>query len=221
MAERTSYAKVAIVGTTGTGKSYLTKTADRNVTGFINMERKPLPYKLEPFKFEGKPKTWSGFIKCLKDFIENKEIKNIIIDSQSEAFKVLKQEMSKNFSGFDIWNNYAKQVYEYIDIFKNAEKDIIIFSHDELVTVEGYKQKRMLSYGKEFGDGKLEREFTIVLYTGTKLINGKPTYFLKTFEEDTSSKTPEGMFPDKDGNTLLNINNDAKFIFDNLESYYS
>jgi ABC-type Mn2+/Zn2+ transport system ATPase subunit len=42
---RSFYGKLAIVGPTGAGKSYLSKTVDREHTGYINMERKPLPFK--------------------------------------------------------------------------------------------------------------------------------------------------------------------------------
>src|SRR5690349_1561455 len=80
--ERIYYAKVAIVGPTGSGKSYMTKMADRDTTGFINTENKPLPYKSAPFKFEGRSKTWAGFMKNLKDYAENPDVKRIIIDSQ-------------------------------------------------------------------------------------------------------------------------------------------
>jgi hypothetical protein len=220
--KRSFYGKLAIVGPTGAGKSYLSKTADRETTGYINMERKPLPFKEGgPFKHMGMPKNWASFKANLEKYGSDPEIKQIIIDSQTMAFNTLNKEMAQNFTGFDVYKNYNRQVYEYIEILKNIEKDIIVYSHDEWLKVEGEGKKRMMSvHGKEF-EGKIEQHFTIVLYTGTRMKDGKPQYFLKTFEQDTSTKVPEGMFPDKNGNNHLEIPNDGKYIFDCIESYYS
>lgn len=214
--KRTFYAKVAVVGQSGSGKSYLSKTADRATTGFINVERKPLPYKVEPFKFQGNPKTWAGFMKNLSDYIANPAIKQIIIDSQTMAFELLNTEMKKNFSNWDVSKNYNTQVTEYLTVMKEAEKDIIIIAHDEILKVDdGSKQKRMFVHNKEH-EGKIERHYTIVLYTGKKITDGKPEFFLRTFEEDTSTKVPEGMF-----GGAIEIPNDAAVIFGEVAEYYS
>lgn len=221
--ERSFYAKVAIVGPTGAGKSYLSKTVDRGPsTGYINMERKPLPFRDGgPFVNMGMPKNWASFKANLEKYGNDEKIKRIIIDSQTMAFNTLNKEMAVNFTGFDIYKNYNRQVYEYIELLKNIEKDIIVFSHDEWLKVEGEGKKRMMSvHGKEF-EGKIEQHFTIVLYTGTRMKDGKPQYFLRTFEQDTSTKVPEGMFPDKNGDNLLEIPNDGKYIFDSIEKYYT
>jgi len=219
--ERTFWGKVAIVGPTGSGKSYLTKTADKNHIGFLNVENKPLPYKAEPFKFQETPKNWADFSKNLDKFATSPDVSGIIIDSQTMAFAMLNNEMQKNFTNWDIAKNYNKKVYDYLVYMKGIEKDVIVFSHDEMLRIgEGGKQKRMVVHNKEH-EGKIEEHFTIVLYTGTRIVNGKPQYFLRTFEEDTSTKCPEGLFPDKDGNNLLEIPNDAQYIFSCLEKYYS
>jgi nicotinamide riboside kinase len=214
---RIYYGKVAVVGPSGTGKSYLSKTADKKTTGYVNIERKPLPYKIgEHFSMEGKPKNWTGFMKCIKDYGENPELKTIIIDSQTMAFNILQKEMSASFTGFDVYKQYNRNVYDYLELIKNIEKDIIILSHDELIKLdEGSRVRRMAVHGKEF-EGKIEQHYTIILYTGTRMKDNKPEYFLKTFEQDTSTKVPEGLFGDK-----LEIPNDAEFIFKSLENYYS
>jgi len=222
LTERLFYGKCAIVGPTGAGKSYLSKTTDRETTGYINMERKPLPFKEGgAFKHMGQPKNWASFKANLELYGNNPQIKRIIVDSQTMAFNTLNKEMSMNFNGYDVYKNYNRQVYEYLELLKNIEKDIIVFSHDEWLKLEGEGKKRMMSvHGKEF-EGKIEQHFTIVMYTGSRLTNGKPQYFLKTFEVDTSTKVPEGMFPDKNGANLLEIPNDGKYIFDAIESYYT
>ena len=45
--------------------------------------------------------------------------------------------------------------------------------------------------------------------------------YLEKRAEDTSSKVPESLFPDKNGDNLLEIPNDAAYIFKALEEYYS
>jgi len=210
---RTYFAKVAIVGQSGTGKSYLTKTANRQTTGYINFERKPLPYKAEPFKYEGKPSTWAGFVKNFQDYLDNKDIKLIIVDSFTMALNTLVKEMGAKYTGYDIYKFYNKAVYEFLEIMRSAEKDILIFAHDELLKADGEQVKRMATHGREF-DGKLEQHFTIVLYTGSRYKDSKPEYFLKTFEPNTSAKSPEGLFP------KLEIPNDADYIIKQIESYY-
>jgi hypothetical protein len=212
--QRQDFGKVLVAAPSGYGKTFLAKTADYEKTGFINVENKPLSFKAT-FKFHGKPKTWAGFMKNLEDYSKNPEIKNIIIDSQSMAFDMLHAEMKQNFKGYDIYSNYNTQVKKYFDLMKSVEKDMIVLSHDESIVVEGYKQKRAKVHGKEF-EGRVEAQFTIVLFGGKKLDDNKPRYFLKTFEEDSSTKVPEGLFDNK-----LEIPNDAKFIFEALENYYS
>ena len=233
-AERSFYAKIAVVGPTGTGKSYLSKTCDVETTGYINMERKPLPYRqTQPFKYMSQPKSWTDFKKAIEDFgkleglsasgkTDFSKIKRIIIDSQTMAFNTLNKEMNANFT--DTWvayRNYNKQVYEYLEMLKGIEKDVIVLAHDEWLKLEGEGKKRMMAvHGKEF-EGKIEQHFTTVMYTGSRMKDGKPNYFIRTFEPETSTKVPEGMFPDKDGNNLLEIPNNGKYIFDAAEEYYS
>jgi len=131
------------------------------------------------------------------------------------AFNLLNKEMGNTFTGYDVYKQFNKHVHEYLELIKNIEKDIIVLSHEELINIDGYKQKRMKVQGKEF-EGAIEQHYSIVLYTGTRLKDGKPEYFLHTFEPETSTKVPEGMF-----NGALEIPNDAGYIFSEIESYYS
>lgn len=218
---RSFHAKVAIVGPSGAGKSYLSKTANHETTGYVNIERKPLPFKqLKPFKHMGQPKTWSAFMKNIKDYGDNPEITQMIIDSQTMAFNILHKEMGQNFTGYDVYKQYNRQVYEYLELIKNIQKDIIVLSHDEIIKLdEGSKVKRMSTHGKEF-EGKIEQHYAIILYTGTRIKDNKPEYYLKTFEVDTSTKVPEDLFVGTKGEQLMEIPNDAEYIFNAIEKYY-
>lgn len=211
---RTDFGKILIVGPTGVGKTYLSKTANRDTTGYVNPERKPLSYK-GTFKFMGKPKTWNGFLKNIEDYGKNEEITYMIIDSQSMGFEILHAEMKSNFKGFEIYGNYNKEVTKYLNLIRDIEKDIIVISHDETLVDQGYKQRKAKVHGKEF-EGRIEAYYTTVLFADKKLKDGKPSYFLRTFQEDTTTKVPEGLFGED-----LEIPNSAEYIFNALKEYYS
>lgn len=216
---RTDYGKVLVVAPSGYGKTFLAKTADEQSTGFINSELKPLSFK-GVFRFHGRPKTWASFLQNIKDYADNPDVSNIIIDSQSMAFDNLHSEMKINFKGFDIYSNYNTQLKRYFDLIKSINKDVIVLTHDETVVIDGYRQRKAKVHGKEF-EGRIEAQYTVVLFGGKKLDDGRPKYFLKTFEEDTSTKVPEGMFLNSKGVEMLEIPNDAGYIFSALEQYYS
>jgi hypothetical protein len=218
--QRHDYGKVLILSQSGNGKTFMGKTADFESTGFINISRKSLPFK-GTFKYMGKPKTWEAFLKNFKDYVENSEIKNIIIDDITMAFDALLQMCQMNLKGYDVFAAYNKKLPEFLDLLRDAQKDIIVTGHDEILLLEGFKQKRAKVHGKQF-EGALEKYFTTVLYADKRMKESKPEYFLRTFEMDTSAKCPEGLFsPKGEGDTPLEIPNDAGFIFKSLEEYYS
>lgn len=217
--KRIEHGKVLVVAPSGYGKTFLAKTADFSKTGLVNSEQKPLPFK-GTFKFMGKPKTWAGFLKNLEDYAKNPEITNIVVDSQSMAFDILHNEMQQNHKGFDVYSNYNKQLAKYFDLIRDIQKDVIVLSHDETVVEQGYKQRKAKVQGKQY-EGRVEAYYTVCLFADKRIKDNKPEYFLKTFEEGTSTKCPEGLFPDKNGDNLLEIPNSAEYIFRALEEYYS
>lgn len=213
-AERVDFGKVLVIAPSGYGKTFMAKTADRDTTGVINSERKPLSFKAE-FKFHGRPKTWTAFLKNLEDYGNNPEVENIFVDSQSMAFETLHSEMQNNYKGYDVYSNYNRELVKYFNIIRDIKKDIIVCSHDESLVTEGYRQRRAKVQGKQF-EGRVEAFYTVVLFADKRLKDNKPQYFLRTFEPETSTKTPEGMFGE-----LLEIPNDAGFIFTAVKEYYS
>ncbi len=211
---RTDYGKVLVIGPSGYGKSYMAKTADFEKTGYINPERKPLPFKAT-FVNTGRPKTWAGVLKNIQDYGDNPSIDNIIIDSQSMAFEMLHMEMKELYDGFKVYSNYNTEVSRYFNLIRNIPKDIIVISHDETLLEQGYKQRKAKVHGKEF-EGRVEAYYTTVLFADKRLKDSKPEFFLRTFQEDTSTKVPEGLFGD-----LMEIPNSAGYIFQSLQNYYS
>ena len=211
--DRIDYGKVLVVGPSGYGKTFLAKTADKELTGFINAERKPLSFR-DVFKHTGRPKSWASYMKNVEDYGNNPDLKYMIIDSQSMGFEMLHADMKAAYKGYDIYSNYNKELTKYFDLLRNINKDIIVLSHDETLAEQGYKQRKAKVHGKEY-EGRVEAYYTTVLFADKKLKDGKPSYFLRTFQEDTSTKVPEGLFDD-----ALEIPNSAEFIFNALQNYY-
>lgn len=212
---RLDYGKALILGQSGYGKTFMFRNCDPDTFGFINAERKPLPFR-KNFKYHGKPTNWYSFIKNLEDFGNNPDIESIGIDSESMAFDMLYQECQANFKGFDIYSSFNRQIVQFLNLLRDVQKDIIVTGHDELLLIEGYKQKRAKVHGKMY-EGRIESYYTIVMYADKDFKNDEARYFLKTMLPDTSSKVPPDMFNE----TKYSIPNDAAMIFAKMKEYYS
>lgn len=65
-------------------------------------------------------------------------------------------------------------------------------------------------------EGVVEKEFTVVLYGDNKFgDSGKPEYFLRLAEENTSAKCPPDLF----GEDVLKIPNDVQLILDKIHEF--
>lgn len=207
------YYKILLVGQTGKGKTYSFRDMDSARTGFINPEDKPLMFE-NPFKYHAKPRKFAGVMKALQDYGDNQEIDVIILDSLSAVFEMLVTEMRTNFSGFDIWNNYNKQITELFALIKRIKKEIFITAHYETLNIEGAPEKRVKVKGKEW-EGVIEKEFTIVLYVQDKWKDDKPEYYFKLAGEGMSAKCPPKIF----GEGVYKIPNDAKMVLDKVVEF--
>lgn len=213
--ELRDFGKTLVLGQSGYGKTYLFKSCDPDGFGFINAERKPLPFKTK-FKFHGKPKSWAGFIKNLKDYGSNPEISTIGVDSQSGAFDMLFQECQQTFRGYDVYSSFNRQVVEFFDLLRDIPKEMIVTGHDEILLIEGYKQKRAKIHGKTY-EGRVETNYTIVMYADKEFKDEREHYFLRTMAPDTSTKVPPEMFT---APGIYTIPNDGKFILEKMKEYY-
>lgn len=212
--EKKFYPKVLFVGQSGKGKTYSFRNMDSKTTGFVNVENKPLPFKSN-FVFHGRPSKFEGVMKCLKDYGDNPDIKQIAFDSLSAAFEMLVFEAREKYSGWDVWNYYNKKVGEMLNLIKKIDKPVFITAHYELLNTEGEVEKRVKSKGKEW-EGLIEKEFTIVLYAQDKYKGETPEYFFKLTGEGLSAKCPPDIF----GAGVQKIDNDANMVLTKLKEFY-
>src|SRR5688572_8227874 len=113
--------KILIVGQPGKGKTYSFRDLNKEKTGFVNTENKPVPFE-GAFKYHAKPKRFSGALKAIEDYSKNPDIDVIVVDSLSAIFDMLLEEMRNNFKGFEVWDNYNRSVTRLMVLLKLVEK---------------------------------------------------------------------------------------------------
>jgi hypothetical protein len=139
--------KVLIVGQSGKGKTYGSRTLDPASTAFVNIEDKPLPFK-NTFKYVFKPKTVAKTYEDLKLIKQQAVIKTIFFDSFSAFVDMLLAECRAKYKNFDIWNNYNEGISLMLKEIKSIDKEIIVVAHYETLNVEGDQEKRVKVKGE-------------------------------------------------------------------------
>lgn len=205
------YYKVLITGAPGKGKTYSFRNLPPTTTGFINVENKPLPFRNQ-FQFHARPGNVASVFKALEDFADNPQIEVIAIDSFSAFTELLLAQCRQSKKGFDIWNLYNEEIGRFFTLMKKIRKEVFITGHYEIINIEGDLEKRVAVKGKEW-EGKIEKEFTIVLYSENKLMDtGKFKYQFKLAGESLSAKCPPDIF----GEDVLVIDNDCKMVYSKI-----
>lgn len=206
------YYKVLLVSQSGKGKTYSFRNMNRETTGFINVENKPLPFKGN-FKYHGKPFATGGVFAALKAYNDNKEIDCIVIDSLSAVFDLFLAEAKATKKGFDIWNYYNELVAKFLAAVKNVEKEVFLTAHYEWIQDEGgAKERRVKTQGKAW-EGTVEKEFSLVLYADRKLTDDKKVEaWFDMALDNSSSKCPPDIF----GEGVYQIPNDSNFVLEKI-----
>lgn len=205
--------KIAVVASSGKGKTFSFRNMDPETTGFINIESKPLPFK-NNFKHYCTPNGWQEAKDMLIEYAKNPEIKTIVFESFSEYVQSMLKTARDTKRNFDIWNMYNDEIGKILYLFKKCPKDLFITAHYEWVeTPEGATEKRILVKGNEW-KGVVEKEFTITLYADVKLTDNKREYFFKLNSDGTdSAKCPPMLFENQD-----TITNDANKVIEEIDN---
>lgn len=182
--------QIAIVGSSGRGKTYSLRNVDQKTTGFINVENKPLPF-IANFEHYSTPSNWKEAYTKLIEFAKNDKIKLVVFDSFSAYIDSVLKTCRETKKGFEVWNAYNEHIGQILSIIKRYPKDLVVTAHTELVeTEEGVAEKRIATKGKEW-KGLIEKEFTIINFAGVKAEGDKREYLLELNSDGTTSaKTP-------------------------------
>lgn len=181
--------KILLVSQSGKGKTYSSRNMDRNTTGFINVENKPLPYK-GGYKYHTRCTTYTEAYNALIEYAKNPEINQIFFDSFSAYVDLLLLECRKTKKGFDVWNLYAEEIGKLLNLIKRIPKEVYVTAHYEVLSPEGTQERRVKVKGKEW-EGLIEKEFTVVLYADKKINDKKEVEaWFDTVLEGSSAKCP-------------------------------
>ena len=147
MTKTEHYYKILLVSASGSGKTMSAQNLDKDTTGFLNVENKPLPFKGN-FKHSLVPKNISDINNILIEWAKTPEITSIYIDSLSAIFDMILLDSRNRFKGFDVWNNYAETIQKLIDLIKRIPKEIFMSAHYEVLGIEGNMEKRVKVQGE-------------------------------------------------------------------------
>ena len=206
--------KILLVSQSGKGKTYSFRNVNPKTFGLVNIENKPLPFK-NKFLYHARPTSRVDAFNTLVEYAKNPEITAIGVDSFSAYADLVLAEARQTQKGFDIWNFYNDQMAKFFDLIKKIKKEVVLTSHYEILGLEGNQEKRVKVKGKEW-EGVVEKEFTVVLYGDSKFDEkGRPQYFFKLAEENTSAKCPPDIF----GADVFKIDNDVQHILTKIEEF--
>src|SRR6478735_4695255 len=148
--------KVLLVGGSGRGKTYSARSMNKEITGFLNIENKPFPFK-GGFKKTEFPTSTEGVLGLLRTFSKDPTIDSIFVDSFSAYVDFAMAEARATKKGYDVFNYYNEQIGKFNDHIKKVQKEVFVTAHYEILTDElgGNKERRAKVKGKEW-EGMLE-----------------------------------------------------------------
>jgi len=213
---------IGIVGRSGSGKSSSIENLDPKETYLINCDKKSLPFKGWKSKYNSENKNYwqESDIDKIRQLLPKfskamPNIKTIIIDTVNAI--MLDDEMAKSKQkGFDKWMDLAQSIYQLI-VECNELPDylniVLMFHSVEERDDSGYISKKILTNGRKLEKIQLETKLPIVLFTRVSGTGGNNTYQFETQSENSTGKSPKGMFSE------FLIPNDLKIVIDAIKAY--
>ena len=182
---------ILIIGPSGSGKTcslegMFTKYAPD--IAFIDTERKGLPFLFDRSKLCLDLEC--ADYKSAQDAMTKAKAspaKFIVYDSLSKYFDWLGSYCDTAYKGYDIWKNYGIGVGNCFEFNKSTGKTVVAIMHDEIVYVEqpgGGRVSRIRAATKgNMWEGKIEKEWLIVLVTMVATKDGKTNFSLATITD--------------------------------------
>jgi hypothetical protein len=143
-------------------------------------------------------------------------VQTIIIDTVNAI--MLDDEMEKRkIKGFDKWMDLAGEIYELIQICNSLRDDLIVVlmfhSAETKDEFTGQVERRILTNGRKLEKIQLETKLPIVLYTMVEGKGDEAKFYFETKTNDSTGKSPAGMF-----DTFL-IENNLQIVIDAIKKY--
>jgi hypothetical protein len=208
--------KILVVGKPGSGKTSSLRKLNRETTGFIDTEAKPLPFK-DGFTRTVYAEKFQQVLDALVAFSRDPKVSVVVLESLSATLDILYREMSSLYKGFDLWRAYNEQVGVLLDYIKRVRKEVIVIGHYEILNTEGAPERRLKIRGKEW-EGMVEKEFTIVLFADIlppTVAGRRGSHVFWLTKPDTSAKCPPGIC----GEDVLSLPNDINAFLGMLYAF--
>lgn len=208
---------IYVIAPSGKGKTTSIRNMNPKTTMILNVERKPLPFpNANEFTQNIPINKTSELIPKIKEAKLRSDITAVVVDTFSKWVMDLEFESRSNNTGFDVWNFYNEQVFQFLKACEDLGKPVFVLGHDEIVNLdEGKGLRRMAVEGRKW-PGKLERYAIAVFFANArKDENNKIKWFFETQTDGvTSAKSPMGLFEQ------FEIDNDLQLIMDRISQYY-
>lgn len=228
---------VGIFGMSGEGKTTSTiinpnGTYDFSKEGYkgmdpkshliINLDMKDLPFPAGMWSVENKNVIVTNDIKQISSILawaaKNPEIKSVALDTIN-LYLAYKEYNDRKKLSFDQWRDIANDLIEINTLCNTTLRNdqiAYIMGHIELITDVNGKEKKVLSViGKKSKRQMPEGFYPICLFTNVESDGeGENKFCFETRANQTSAKTPLGMFKD------FLIPNSLKLVDDTIRSYY-
>lgn len=213
---------VGIVGRSGSGKSTAIKYCDPKTTYLFNCDKKSLPFKGWKTAYSAENKNYykSSDLKEIMRYLPliaaKPSVQTIIIDTVNAI--MLDDEMEKRkVKGFDKWMDLAGEIYELIQLCNGLRDDLIVVlmfhSAETKDEFSGQVERRILTNGRKLEKIQLETKLPIVLYTRVDGKGDDAKFYFETKTNDSTGKSPAGMFD----NFL--IENNLQIVIDAIKKY--
>lgn len=219
---------IAIVGSSGAGKSTSIRTLNPKETFIINVASKPLPFKgwRSNYSLWSKDNPAGNYVNTsdvptiskILTYVNTKrpEITNVIIEDSQYlmAFEAMDRAQEKGFQKF---TDIAQKFYI---ILKNGmsmrdDLNVIVTCHSENVGTPDEPQLKIKTLGKMIDNTiTVEGLFTYVLFAMIKEGENGPEYVFQTHSDGTTTaKTPMDCFEED------YIPNDLQNVIDKIKEY--
>jgi len=220
---------IAIVGSSGTGKSSSIRNLDSTQTFIVNVASKPLPFKGWRSKYSvwNKDNPTGNYINTsnvqtigqILNYINTKrpEIKNVIIEDSQYlmGFEYMDRAQEKGFQKF---TDIAQKFYSVLKaaIMMRDDLNVILTCHSENIGTADEPQLKIKTLGKMIDNSiTVEGLFTYVFFTDIrKGEDDKPEYVFQTHSDGTTTaKSPMGCFEED------YIPNDLEYVLEKIAEY--
>ena len=196
--------QIAIVGPSGSGKSTSWRNLDPATTTVIDIERKGFPFKLDPRTQLAVCDNLGAVGAALVKFAADPTVRVIVIESFAkwQELSLINSTLLGKGNGFDTYKFHQQATGAFLERIKIPGKIVVMTALDEVVKIPtvdgGEKASRSIATLGRAWEGKVEKEFLVVLFTRLqKAANGAAymDYFFETNSDGvTTAKTPMDLF---------------------------